>query len=144
MSSIWNSDGSSFLKWARIESKFKNIFNRSKFSPVTLEIWNIGQTLAKMKEPQLNIVITCKSDMKISDFGLYKGPFDHFVLFTQSWCNNSKERSRRTHHLKSALTSITIEDLLLWGLKILHGPRIAQKCSRKKKWTSWEIQTLTD
>ena len=47
MSSIWNSEGSSFLKCARIESKLRNIFSRSRFSPVTLEIWNIGHTLRK-------------------------------------------------------------------------------------------------
>ena len=48
MSSIWNSEGSSFLKCARIESKLRNIFSRSRFSPVTLEIWNIGHTLRKI------------------------------------------------------------------------------------------------
>lgn len=35
------------MKCARIESKLRNIFNRSRFSPVTLEIWNIGHTLRK-------------------------------------------------------------------------------------------------
>ena len=37
------------MKCARIESKLRNIFSRSRFSPVTLEIWNIGHTLSKKK-----------------------------------------------------------------------------------------------
>lgn len=36
------------MKCARIESKLRNIFSRSRFSPVTLEIWNIGHTLRKI------------------------------------------------------------------------------------------------
>jgi len=45
VSSIWNSAGSSLLKVVREERRFKNIFSRSMFSPVTFEIWKIGHIL---------------------------------------------------------------------------------------------------
>lgn len=47
MSSIWNSAGSSLLKVVLGDSRLRNIFSRSMFSPVTLEIWKMGHILQK-------------------------------------------------------------------------------------------------
>ena len=49
VSSIWNSGGSDRLYGSLVDSKFINIFSRSRFSPVTLETWKIGHILQKKK-----------------------------------------------------------------------------------------------
>lgn len=38
------------LKVVREERRFKNIFSKSMFSPVTFEIWNIGHILERRRE----------------------------------------------------------------------------------------------
>ena len=45
VSSIWNSAGSPRLHFTRVDNRFKNIFNRSMFSPDTFDTWNIGHIL---------------------------------------------------------------------------------------------------
>lgn len=45
MSSIWNSAGSSSRLVILVVNRFKNILRRFRFSPVTLETWNIGHNL---------------------------------------------------------------------------------------------------
>lgn len=45
VSSIWNSAGSDTSHFIRVDNRFKNIFNKSRFSPVTFDTWNTGHIL---------------------------------------------------------------------------------------------------
>lgn len=76
VSSIWNSAGNFSMPPIRVVSKFRNIFNRSKLSPVTFDTWKIGHKRCDTKFVALS---TTSSDVRTIT-GTLRHPCDFNTL----------------------------------------------------------------
>ena len=54
VSSIWNSAGLEMSHLTRVDRRLRNIFSRSRFSPVTLDTWKTGHILQDNNHATLN------------------------------------------------------------------------------------------
>lgn len=81
VSSIWNSAGKRSKPAIRVVSKFKNICNNSKLSPVTLDTWKIGHKRCDTKFVALRTTSSCVRTIT----GTCNCDFSYELQFQWTW-----------------------------------------------------------